>query len=154
MKIGFKKYYWEEDIYPTKERYPTEEEFKVAIASWNINNSKCGKMGLTYSVPASRPFLKKLCFKLKTEIKVGNKINIDRWDGNGVCSTVTIEEILIENERSIIVKCNKGSFKFNKQNFKDVGIEFKWKNKKKYSWKRQYQRWINGNDYFFENKNL
>lgn len=91
-------------------------------------------------------------FKLKTwskrskniELKPGNKVNVCRWDWNGIHEVVDITQIK-ESESFIKVICKQGYFVFDGKN----EPEFQW-NRSKGKWYKEYMTRIYQNNYYYE----
>ncbi|AGO47550.1 hypothetical protein Phi4:1_gp017 [Cellulophaga phage phi4:1] len=149
MKIGIKYNYYEEYRKPIRENYSDEDSFTVAFCCWEL----CQKPMLAMFVS---PVDKNIKMKVrkhrveKTCLKIGAEVDILRWDENGINSKVKVTKIK-EGLSRIVVYCDKGYFHFSKYNHKKDNIIFTWTCRGK-KWNKKYQRWVNGNYYYYENK--
>ncbi len=84
---------------------------------------------------------------MKNKIQKGLKINICRWDWNGVDVIEEVIEVEIINDSSAWVYTKHGKVKFDRSKENNAG-RFKWKNKKKYSWESVYQTNIDLKEYY------
>lgn len=152
MKIGNKYNYYTKYKKPIESDYENSVDYISALVEYKLMTSYFSGFYLSeYTKTIEK--LKQYKVKSKyqnTLLKIGEKVYIDRWDGNGNSKTVKIINIEESNSR-VLIKCNKGWFVFSKWNCNTNDINFNWTCKGK-EWEKQYMKWINGKNYYYENR--
>lgn len=141
MKLGNKYQYF------TRHKTPTVEDYGDNLNIAKILLELYEKVGKWIDISSTE-------FKLKTwrkrskniELRPGNKVNVCRWDWNGIHEVVDVTEIK-ESEFSIKVICKQGYFVFDGKN----EPEFQW-NRSKGKWYKEYMTRIDQKQYYYETK--
>ena len=147
MKLNNKYRYFEVEKEPKTEDFPSPSMFTKAYSAYTTSK----KLGGAFS---GNDLLKERLIKTRevrierNEIKVGNTVNIERWDGNGIPGKVMITELEISLDK-VLVRCDKGWFVFSRDNCKKDNIDFNWTAKGK-EWEKKYKKWVDGNKYYFK----
>lgn len=135
--IGNKYKEFKVALIPDPKDYKSEIDFHIAIAEYKVRDLVEPKhlKYSTYKIP-------------NTELKKGNYVFIDRWDGNGIMSKVKILRVEKGLSRAII-RCDKGYFVYSKWNCNTDNIQFTWTCENK-EWEKKNKKWIDGNNYFIK----
>lgn len=142
MKIGKKYRSFQVIKRPLRKHYKSEQEYIIAKAGYKFNKTPMGGFSVEWEgIQYKEDRL------YNTEIKIGTKINIKRWDLNGTDNKVKVISIK-EGTSRIIVKCDKGIFVFSKWNCESDDIYFKWTCKGK-KWHKKYNNRIYGPSYYY-----
>lgn len=145
LKINERYDYYSYVKRPLRKDYKTEDDYILAKKLYKLNKSLCGIIEIE-----SEKILRKEAKLKNIEIKIGSKIFIERWDGNGGYDSVKVLSIDNSSTRAII-KTNKGYFVFSIYNCQKDNIEFNWTCKGK-SWEKKFQKWIDGRKYYIDIK--
>lgn len=139
MKLGKKYRYFEKCSKPLRKNYNSEEDFLISNACFEVNQN----LGFFWATPINTP-LKTWRKRYKnTELKPGNKVNVCRWDWNGIDEIVDITEIR-EAESFITVICKQGYFIFDGES----EPHFNW-NRSKSKWYKEYMTRIDPKRYYY-----
>lgn len=148
MKIGTKYWYYEKYKEPKLSAYNSKDDFQIAYTCWKLQEEGGILAVIVESISGNIKMEIKRSRAEKNRLKVGNHVKILRWDGNGVPSKVKILKIK-EGKARVVIYCDKGYFHYSKDNCKKNNIYFNWTCKGK-KWNKEYQKWIDGNDYYYE----
>lgn len=149
LKINNKYKYFEKTKKPLLSDFENEKDYIIAKTLFNLQK-ECGFL-VSAKDAKNKVKLKTTKTRLPNkEIKNGNTIFVERWDGNGIPDEVKVVNIKYGKTRAV-VKTNKGFFVLSIWNSKKDDIEFNWTCKDK-KWEKQYKKWVDGNRYFLREK--
>lgn len=145
-------------VKPTREQYDSDCAYTVAKTIYNIRESMSEHWSPCLpEVTAVNPEheVKKKEYihdptEHLTEIKVGAKIPIQRWDGNGTPPFAKVLRLDVSKTRCL-VSTNMGKFVFSKYNCKNKGIKFRWNSERHREYCSAYG-WIDGTQLYIDQK--
>jgi hypothetical protein len=145
LKINNKFKYISKKKNPILNDFQDEVKYNIAKQIFELDKSSNGLISINV---INKDFkLKSTIKRIKRfELKIGNIVFIERWDGNGIPDEVRIISIKKSISRAII-KTDKGFFIFSKWNCKKDNILFNWTCKGK-EWQKNHMKWIDGDKYY------